>query len=67
VLRCGEPFGISLYGVDVIIADRPYVVDMSSFPGFKGVPSAAERLSEYIYRAARRVSTGKPMLAEAAA
>jgi ribosomal protein S6--L-glutamate ligase len=67
VLRCGEPFGISLYGVDVIIGDRPYVVDMSSFPGFKGVPDAAERLAEYLYRAAGRVSAGQPLLVEAAA
>jgi ribosomal protein S6--L-glutamate ligase len=67
VLRCGEPFGISLYGVDVVVADRPYVVDMSSFPGFKGVPHAAERLAEYVYGAARRASAGEPMLAETAA
>jgi ribosomal protein S6--L-glutamate ligase len=67
VLRCGEPFGISLYGVDVVVADRPYVVDMSSFPGFKGVPHAAERLAEYVYGAARRASAGRPMLAETAA
>jgi ribosomal protein S6--L-glutamate ligase len=66
VLRCGEPFGISLYGVDVIVADRPYVVDMSSFPGFKGVPHAAELLAEYIYRAARRAAAGQPLLGEAA-
>jgi ribosomal protein S6--L-glutamate ligase len=67
VLRCGEPFGISLYGVDVVVADRPYVVDMSSFPGFKGVPGAAERLAEYVYGAARRASAGRPLLAETAA
>jgi ribosomal protein S6--L-glutamate ligase len=67
VLRCGEPFGITLYGVDVVVADRPYVVDMCSFPGFKGVPQAAERLAEYVYGAARRASAGRPMLAETAA
>jgi ribosomal protein S6--L-glutamate ligase len=67
VLRCGEPFGISLYGVDVVLADRPYVVDMSSFPGFKGVPRAPERLAEYLYGAALRASAGRPMPAETAA
>lgn len=67
VLRCGEPFGISLYGVDVIVADRPYVVDMASFPGFKGVPHAAELLAAYIYRAACRVSVGGLLLPQAAA
>jgi ribosomal protein S6--L-glutamate ligase len=66
VLRCGHAFGISLYGVDVVMADRPYVVDMSSFPGFKGVPRAAERLAEYVYRAALRACAGQPVVAEAA-
>lgn len=65
VLRCGQAFGISLYGVDVVVAERPYVVDMSSFPGFKGVPRAPERLADYIYRAARRASVGQLAVAEA--
>ena len=51
--RCGEVLGIDLYGVDVVYSGgRPYVVDLSSLPGFKGVPQAAQRLSEYIYAAA---------------
>lgn len=54
VWRCGAAFGIDLYGVDVIESDRPYVVDMSSFPGFKGVPDAAVLLADYIYDAALR-------------
>jgi ribosomal protein S6--L-glutamate ligase len=66
VLRCGAAFGVSLYGVDVVVADRPYVVDMASFPGFKGVPRAGERLAEYVYRAALRACAGGPLLAEAA-
>jgi ribosomal protein S6--L-glutamate ligase len=53
VWRCGTAFGIDLYGVDVIESDRPYVVDMSSFPGFKGVPDAAALLADYIYDAGR--------------
>jgi ribosomal protein S6--L-glutamate ligase len=52
--RCGTALGIDLYGVDVIESDRPYVVDMSSFPGFKGVPDAAALLADYIYEAGRR-------------
>jgi ribosomal protein S6--L-glutamate ligase len=54
VWRCGTALGIDLYGVDVIESDRPYVVDMSSFPGFKGVPDAAALLADYIYGAGRR-------------
>jgi ribosomal protein S6--L-glutamate ligase len=54
VWRCGTAFGIDLYGVDVIESDRPYVVDVSSFPGFKGVPDAAALLADHIYDAALR-------------
>jgi ribosomal protein S6--L-glutamate ligase len=51
--RCGDALGVDLYGVDVIYSDgRPYVVDLSSFPGFKGVPDAAVRLADYIYATA---------------
>jgi ribosomal protein S6--L-glutamate ligase len=65
-LRCGEAFGMELYGLDVVISDgRPYVVDISSFPGFKGVPDAALRLADYIFAAARRTLDGKTVLASA--
>jgi ribosomal protein S6--L-glutamate ligase len=58
VWRCGTALGIDLYGVDVIESDRPYVIDMSSFPGFKGVPDAAALLADYIYEAGRRAVDG---------
>ncbi len=46
---CGDAFGIDTFGVDVIISDgKPYVVDMSAFPGFKGVPDAATRIADYL-------------------
>jgi ribosomal protein S6--L-glutamate ligase len=62
-LQCGSAFGIETYGLDVIISDgRPYVVDMSSFPGFKGVPDAALRLAGYIFSAGQRVLAGEPLL-----
>ena len=52
--RCGAAFGLELYGIDVAeTADGPYVVDVNSFPGYRGVPEAAPRLAEYILRAAR--------------
>ena len=51
-LRCGEVFGLRLFGVDVVMSDhRPYVVDMQCFPGFKGVPGAAALLAEQIHGA----------------
>ncbi|MCF6209689.1 MAG: hypothetical protein L3K24_03225 [Gammaproteobacteria bacterium] len=47
--RCGDVFGIDTFGVDIIISDgKPYVVDMSAFPGFKGVPNAATRIADYL-------------------
>jgi ribosomal protein S6--L-glutamate ligase len=61
-LRSGAAFGIDLYGIDVVISDgRPYVVDCSSFPGFKGVPEAASRLADYIESAAVRALEDAPM------
>ena len=58
-LRCGRAFGIDLYGVDVIESKgKPYVVDMCSIPGFKGVPDAPAILAEYFYRAAERARRG---------
>jgi ribosomal protein S6--L-glutamate ligase len=61
-LRCGRAFGLELYGLDIIMSeDRPYVVDVSSFPGFKGVPDAALRLADYLYAAGQRVLNGQPL------
>jgi ribosomal protein S6--L-glutamate ligase len=56
-LRCGRAFGIDLYGVDIIESDgQPYVVDMSSIPGFKGVPDAPSHLARYFYDTAKRAA-----------
>lgn len=50
---CGPALGIDTYGVDIIEHQgRPYVIDLSSFPGFKGVPDAARRLTDRLLRAA---------------
>src|SRR5439155_14638111 len=66
VLRCGEAFGIGLYGVDVIERDgTPYVVDMNSIPGFKGVPDAPLRVSRYLYAAAECAARGEPVFGSA--
>jgi ribosomal protein S6--L-glutamate ligase len=54
VLRCGDAFGTPVCGVDVIRSHgRAWVVDMSSFPGFKGVPDAAGRLADVVLERAR--------------
>ena len=54
-LRCGRAFGIDLFGLDIIVSDgHPYVVDINTFPGFKGVPDAARLLADYIESAAGR-------------
>ncbi|MCI0390136.1 MAG: hypothetical protein MOB07_15400, partial [Acidobacteria bacterium] len=48
-LGCGRAFGVGLYGVDLITSNgKPYIVDINTFPGFKGVPKAAELLAAYI-------------------
>jgi ribosomal protein S6--L-glutamate ligase len=58
--KCGRAFGIDLYGVDIIESEgTPYVVDMCSIPGFKGVPDAPQLLARYFYEAAERVARGE--------
>jgi ribosomal protein S6--L-glutamate ligase len=63
-LRCSAAFGMSLFGFDVVMSGgRPYVVDISSFPGFKGIPDAAERLANHIFTVAEHALNGDPLLA----
>jgi ribosomal protein S6--L-glutamate ligase len=48
-LRCGQVFGLGLFGLDLI--ENPngvWVVDLNTFPGYKGVPNIAPRIAEYI-------------------
>lgn len=48
-LRCGRAFGVGLYGVDIVTSrQKPFVVDINSFPGYKGVPNAGALLAEHI-------------------
>jgi ribosomal protein S6--L-glutamate ligase len=48
-LACGRAFGLHVYGVDVLISDAgPVVCDVNSFPGFRGIPGAAEALAAMV-------------------
>jgi ribosomal protein S6--L-glutamate ligase len=61
--QCGSAFGITLFGFDVVMSGgTPYVVDNSSFPGFKGVPNAARRLADYIDEARQLVAREELLL-----
>jgi len=47
--RCGQVFGLGLYGMDIIESpDGPIVVDVNYFPGYKGVPGGPALLADYI-------------------
>jgi ribosomal protein S6--L-glutamate ligase len=62
-LRCGRAFGVELFGFDVVMSGgKPFVVDIQSFPGFKGVPDAALRLADYIYTVGQRVANGEALI-----
>lgn len=48
-LRAADVLGLEVCGVDVLAtADGPVVVDVNAWPGFKGVPGAAERLAAHL-------------------
>lgn len=49
VRRCGELFGLQLYGVDLVKTKKGFsVIEVNCFPGFKGVPGGGERISKFI-------------------
>jgi ribosomal protein S6--L-glutamate ligase len=46
---CGRALGLGLYGLDLIEGpDGPVVVDVNTFPGYKGVPDVAPLIADYI-------------------
>lgn len=52
-MEVGQAFGISLYGMDVVISQgQPYVVDINKFGSFLGVPEAPRLLADYFCAAA---------------
>lgn len=59
-LRCGEVFGLELYGVDLLeTPDGPSVIEVNCFPGYKGVPDADRLLADYIVKRAHSASQNK--------
>ena len=58
-MECGRLLGTEVYGVDVIEHEgRPWIVDLSSFPGFKGVPDAGARIARVVLRVAAEARHG---------
>lgn len=52
--RCARAFGLSLYGLDLVEQDgEASVVDVNYFPGYRGVPDAARRIADLVWRTAR--------------
>jgi glutathione synthase/RimK-type ligase-like ATP-grasp enzyme len=63
---CSAAIGADILGFDVVYSDgRPWVVDLSGFPGFKGVPDAPKLLAAEIAAAAERAVRGEPVSAGA--
>jgi len=51
VLEIGRVFDLRLYGVDLLLtAQGPIIVDVNSFPGFRGVPGAVQALVALVER-----------------
>jgi glutathione synthase/RimK-type ligase-like ATP-grasp enzyme len=49
VRRCGEVFGLELYGVDLVNTPNGYaVIEVNCFPGYKGVPNGGQRIADHI-------------------
>ena len=66
VVRCGQAFGIDLYSIDIIESKgKPYVVDMCSIPGCRGVPDGPSHLASYLFAAAERAARGQPLFESA--
>ncbi len=53
-LEIGRVFNMRLYGVDLLITERgPMIVDVNSFPGFRGVPGADSALVNLVQHIAQ--------------
>jgi ribosomal protein S6--L-glutamate ligase len=53
--RCGELFGLSVFGVDCLLtSDGPVVIEVNDFPNFTGVPGADDLLAAHVLSAAEQ-------------
>jgi ribosomal protein S6--L-glutamate ligase len=53
--KCGEIFGLELYGVDCIMnGAEPLVIEINDFPNYTSVPEADEQLADYVALRARQ-------------
>jgi ribosomal protein S6--L-glutamate ligase len=58
--QCSAAIGVDTFGFDIVFSGGvPYVVDLSSWPGFKGVPNNVALLTATIERAAWRARCGE--------
>ncbi len=52
-LATGRAAGLDIFGVDVVIGpDGPVIVDLNVFPGFRGIPGAAEAVAGHVRKRA---------------
>jgi ribosomal protein S6--L-glutamate ligase len=52
--KCGQIFGLELYGVDCIMnGSEPLVIEINDFPNYTSVPEADEQLADYVAQRAR--------------
>lgn len=55
VRKCADAFGLELYGLDIAEDDNgSYVIDVNYFPGYRGVPDAAQHLASFIHSKVRQ-------------
>lgn len=48
-IATGEVLGLEIYNVDVILGPQgPRVIDVNAFPGFRGIPDAAQHIVAHI-------------------
>ena len=53
-LQVGRVFGLQVYDVDFLMTEQgPVVIDVNSFPGYKGVPGIVRVVVDYIEKYAR--------------
>ena len=63
-LRCGELFGLELFGVDCLLTSSgPVVIEVNEFPNYSGVPDADAALADHVLATVARAR--RPLQIEA--